>query len=351
MDAESHRISAGGVSAAISAEGAELVSLKDAAGEEFLWQAGPQWPRHAPVLFPIVGRLANDTLHHDGRDYRITQHGFARDARFAWRERSETRAALVLQDDAATRAMFPFAFRLELIYVVESATLAVTTRVTNPGEATLHCGVGAHPGFRWPLVDGIAKDAHRIVFETRETGPALGVEGGLLGGPKPLPFDGRSLPLDEALFASDALVMPAIASRSLRYEALDADRRTAACDVRCVGRIRRSRHLVEAGRCALCLHRTLGVDGKPGRVRWTVRGKARHSVLRSGGNARFHLDRLARRDMTLALDQSEAQGQVSGGRNPAGSFVLASPQDRSICDCSSPFAKLRSAPSMRARNT
>ena len=223
MDPATHRISAGGVSASINAEGAELVSLKDAAGDEFLWQAGPQWPRHAPVLFPIVGRLANDTLHHDGRDYSITQHGFARDALFAWTERSDTRAVLALEDDSSTRALFPFAFRLELIFSVESATLSVTARVSNPGEQTLHCGIGAHPGIRWPLKDEISKDAHRIVFETRETGPALGVAGGLLSDPKPLPFDGTVLPLSESLFANDALVMPAVASRSVRYEALGED--------------------------------------------------------------------------------------------------------------------------------
>ena len=34
--------------------GAEAVSLKNAAGEEVLWQADPEvWPRHAPILFPL----------------------------------------------------------------------------------------------------------------------------------------------------------------------------------------------------------------------------------------------------------------------------------------------------------
>ena len=36
-----------------------------------------------PLLFPIVGRLANDELRHRGKTYRMTQHGFARDNRFA----------------------------------------------------------------------------------------------------------------------------------------------------------------------------------------------------------------------------------------------------------------------------
>lgn len=216
---EKHEISAGGLRAVVGSHGAELVSLRDAAGGELLWQAGPEWPRHAPVLFPIVGKLANDTLRHEGRDYPIGQHGFARDRRFAWTERTSDRMVLRLQDDAETRAMFPFPFVLDVGFAVTEDTLTVTTCVTNPGDGPLPCGVGAHPGFRWPLVDGVAKTAHVIEFDTLETGVALSVEGGLLGEAKPLPFDGRTLPLTQTLFERDALVMPDIASSSVRFVA------------------------------------------------------------------------------------------------------------------------------------
>lgn len=223
-----HSIGAGKLRATIAAEGAELTGLDHDAGGELLWQAGPQWPRHAPVLFPIVGRLAGDTLHHAGADYRLTQHGFARDSRFDWVERSRDHAVLRLTDSAASRGIFPFAFSLELTYLVEDETLSVTTRVGNPGTAVLPCGVGAHPGFRWPLVDGVPPDSHRLEFAAVEQGPALSVEGGLLGAPKPIPFDGRVLPLAPSLFARDALVLPGIASRGLRYVAADTNGRERA---------------------------------------------------------------------------------------------------------------------------
>jgi galactose mutarotase-like enzyme len=79
---ETHTISAGGISATIKADGAELCSLRTPDGQELLWQAGPVWPRHAPWLFPIVGRLKNDELRHRGQSYKLTQHGFARDLQF-----------------------------------------------------------------------------------------------------------------------------------------------------------------------------------------------------------------------------------------------------------------------------
>lgn len=179
-----HRIEAGGISAAVKADGAELTSVRDGEGVELLWQAGPEWPRHAPVLFPIVGRLAGDRLRHEGQDYALTQHGLARDMRFEWVERSQARAVLRLVDDAQTRERFPFAFRLEQIYEVADATLSVTSRVTNTGDVLLPCGVGAHPAFRWPLVEDCPKDRHELRFETPEPGPVLSVEGGLLGAPK-----------------------------------------------------------------------------------------------------------------------------------------------------------------------
>ena len=92
-------MSNGTLSATVKADGAELCSLRDAAGAEMLWQGAPVWPRHAPVLFPIVGRLKDDTLRHEGKSYRLTQHGFARDRRFAWLNRSATACRLVLHED------------------------------------------------------------------------------------------------------------------------------------------------------------------------------------------------------------------------------------------------------------
>lgn len=219
---DTHGIFAPGIAATISADGAELVSLRADAAGELLWQAGSEWPRHAPVLFPTVGRLKDDVLRHDNRQYPMGQHGFARDRRFEWIERGSDRASLRLTEDEESLDRFPFAFVLDMSYAVGDGRLTVTTRVGNPGRTMLPCGVGAHPGFRWPLVDGVEKSAHAIEFEMTETGPARSVVGGLLGAEKPLPFDGRSLPLDEALFASDALVMPGVASRSLSYVANDA---------------------------------------------------------------------------------------------------------------------------------
>ena len=64
----------------ISEVGAELQSIKDVNGKEYLWQADPNyWPRHSPILFPIVCSVNNDTYRVEGKEYHLPRHGFARD--------------------------------------------------------------------------------------------------------------------------------------------------------------------------------------------------------------------------------------------------------------------------------
>lgn len=221
---ETHEIASDRLRATVRAQGGELIALADANGPA-LWNGGPDWPRHAPVLFPIVGRLSDDTLIHQGRSYRLTQHGFARDSLFTWVERSADRAVLELRESPATLAIYPFRFVLQMIYEVAGDTLIVTSRVSNPAEVELICGVGAHPAFLWPLSEVVAKDAHCLTFPQAEPGQGLGVEAGLLTAPIPLPFSGTELPLDESLFVNDAIVIPDTANRSVRFAALDASGR------------------------------------------------------------------------------------------------------------------------------
>ena len=64
----------------VDTHGAEAVSLKNAAGEEMLWQADPAiWKRHAPILFPWTGKLVDGTFTAKGKTWKGGQHGFARD--------------------------------------------------------------------------------------------------------------------------------------------------------------------------------------------------------------------------------------------------------------------------------
>jgi galactose mutarotase-like enzyme len=216
----SHTLRSDSISATIKADGAELCSLKNAEGLELLWQARSAWPRHAPILFPIVGRLKNDELRHRGKIYPMTQHGFARDRKFEWSERGSSSCTLVLTDDTVTRSKFPFAFRLAVAYAVKETFLDVSFEITNTGDETLPASIGAHPAFDWPLLRGLAKEDYKVCFSSEEREPIRRLKDGLLRAtPEPTPIRGRSLALSERLFEDDAVVLDRPVSTTLRCAA------------------------------------------------------------------------------------------------------------------------------------
>lgn len=214
-----YRIGSGDIAATINAQGAELSSLR-AAGAEYMWQAGAIWPRHAPVLFPIVGRLPGDQLRHNGRSSRMTQHGIARDRRFELVEQSATHCRLALDADAETLAAYPFQFRFEATYEVVEQGLRMTYVAINTGDTMLPTSIGGHPAFQWPLPGSTDKLAHVLTFERPEPAPIRSVVGGLLQAePRPSPVIGRDLHPTPELFAADALIFDQLASRSVRFAA------------------------------------------------------------------------------------------------------------------------------------
>jgi galactose mutarotase-like enzyme len=220
MSKDRHTLRGSAIEATIKADGAELCSLKNAEGIELLWQAGPEWPRHSPVLFPIVGRLKNDQLRHRGKTYPMTQHGFARDRRFEWVEQGANSCKLVLTADEATRARYPFAFWLEVTYTVDIADLKVTFDITNTGDEILPASIGAHPAFNWPLLPGLAKEVYALTFSDDEPAPIRRLSGGLMRAePEPSPVCGKTLALSERLFDDDAVIFDRLVSNSVRYAA------------------------------------------------------------------------------------------------------------------------------------
>lgn len=217
---DTHSIAGGGLAAKIKAEGAELCSLTDDAGYQAMWPALAAWPRHAPVLFPIVGALVGDRLVHQGKEYPMGRHGFVRDCRFEWLERTQSACRLVLTDNPATRAMYPFAFRFEVAYAMVGGWVEITFSVTNTGDDVLPVSMGAHPAFNWPLRPGLAKEAHTLTFDADEIAPIRRVRDGLLLAERfANPIKHGRLALNEGLFAADAIILDQVASRSVRFTA------------------------------------------------------------------------------------------------------------------------------------
>jgi galactose mutarotase-like enzyme len=210
------------LSAAINPDGAELTHLRDADDRELMTAADPAfWPRHAPLLFPAIGKTANGTIRVDGTDYPMPKHGFARDLTFAVTDRGPSHVVFTLTDTPETRAAYPFAFRLDVEFRLDGATLTTEARVTNPADTPLLAQFGFHPAFAWPLPFDQPRADHRIAFD-RDEAPDLAAitpDGLIAAEPRPSPLDGRTLHLADALFADDALVWNPVASGSVAYGA------------------------------------------------------------------------------------------------------------------------------------
>ena len=214
-------IASGAFTAGINPLGAELWSLTDPQGREYMTDADPRfWTGHAPLLFPIVGALRNGTYRLDGRDYALPKHGFARTSRFAVAEERPDYVRFRLGDSAASRAAWPFAFALDAEFALGGATLAMAVTVHNTGDRPMPFSFGFHPAFAWPLPDGGAKAGHRLIFARDEPAPIRRIDpakGTLRRGPQSTPVTGRELAPDASLFEADALIWDRLASRSLTF--------------------------------------------------------------------------------------------------------------------------------------
>lgn len=139
-------IEKGGISAKINSFGAELCSLKGKDGFEYMWQC-ESWPHHAPVLFPLCGKIKNNEYTYKGKSYSLRGHGFAPRTEFLLLEKQESKVSFVLTDSEATLAAYPFRFELIAEYAITEEGLVASYTVKNKGEDTLPYMFGWHPAF------------------------------------------------------------------------------------------------------------------------------------------------------------------------------------------------------------
>ncbi len=134
----------------VAEKGAELQSVKDNAGKEYMWQAGPQWNRHSPILFPIVCSVNNDTYTVDGKDYHLPRHGFARDMMFTVVSLTSEKVTMALHDSEETLKVYPYRFNLAVTYRLEGNKVHVIWHVENTDTKEIHFQIGGHPAFNMP---------------------------------------------------------------------------------------------------------------------------------------------------------------------------------------------------------
>ena len=191
--------------------GAQLQSITAGDGTEYLWSGDPAyWSSRAPILFPYVGRLTDDTYTCDGRAYQMTRHGFARRTEFSVLTQGKDHITLYMEDSEESRKLYPFAFRFDVSYVLEGSTLVIVYAVESRDGRTMFFGLGGHPGFRVPLEEGRAFTDYRLTFaQPCQPWQVLMSENYMISGREaPYPLEnGVDLPLRHDLFDRDAIIL------------------------------------------------------------------------------------------------------------------------------------------------
>ena len=131
-----------------------------------------------PILFPVCGAVRQGRFAGADGFLAMPRHGFARD--LPWtvvgRPFGGSTMTLQLNDSAATRRYFPYAFQLSVTYTITSGTLRVESQLRNLSADPMPFQIGFHPYFL--VVDkstvslqAEADDYIDTVAEVRHRGP------------------------------------------------------------------------------------------------------------------------------------------------------------------------------------
>ena len=201
------------LTATINPKGAELNSLKDTTGTEYIWEGNSKyWGKHSPVLFPIVGTLKNNSYLYKGQVYALSRHGFARDNNFTVKHQTEVSVTLSLLSNDDTRRVYPFDFELELVYTLKDTTLHLDYIVTNKSNEPLPFSIGAHPAFALPG----NFESYSLQFEKDEPLVSTQLANDLLSDKNDtVTAQNGNVPLSYKLFENDALIFKSLQSKAI----------------------------------------------------------------------------------------------------------------------------------------
>lgn len=208
-----------------NSKGAELNSVKNSEHNyEFIWQANANvWNRHAPVLFPIVGKLNNNQTEIDNNYYQMLQHGFARDCDFEMINQSDSELSFKLVANRETLTLYPFNFELIVTYSFTEVInqIKVTYVVNNLNNKVMPFSIGAHPGFQLPVKD---LSEYEIDFYTIDSFQKELLSNGLFAEEtEEVKLNKAKLALQKDSFSKDAIVIKDIVAKKIKLNHLHSD--------------------------------------------------------------------------------------------------------------------------------
>ncbi len=188
----------------ISEKGAEIQSVRNSSGKEFIWNGDPSyWTGRAPVLFPICGGLKEDKYLYNGKEYSLSKHGFAKFSMFETENISKASITFLLKSNEETKKHYPFDFELRITYSLDNNSLRVIYSVKNKTAEQMYFSIGSHEAYSIP--EGI--ENYYIEFDRDVTLDSYVLNGNLLENNYITVLEkGNVFNLKDDYFAVDALV-------------------------------------------------------------------------------------------------------------------------------------------------
>lgn len=215
-----HRLENKLLSVGIKSIGAELCSIENKlTGTEYIWQGDPAfWASHAPILFPIIGALKNDTYIFEDKEYHLPKHGFFRNNEaVTLKRKGRDHLTFSLKFSKDTLKAYPFQFELEISYRLHEKTLEVSHEVFNLDEKPIYFSIGGHPAFNAPLFPGETYEDYYLQFDQNmDLNTAVLSKDGLISNTsKAVLKNENEINLRKDLFDNDALIFQEIASKKI----------------------------------------------------------------------------------------------------------------------------------------
>lgn len=197
--------------------GAQMRSIKDAEGKEYLWQGDEKyWNGSAPNLFPYIARLTEGKYTLRGKTYEMPKHGFLRNSVLKLKEKTQTKMVFSLKDSEETYKMYPYHFEIKVKYELFENELKVSYNVTNKDKKVMYFGIGGHPGFQVPIEKELSFEDYFIEFANGTDMKRVGMSEDcfVMGNEEAFPLEeNRRLSLRHNLFDDDAIILKDAPSR------------------------------------------------------------------------------------------------------------------------------------------
>lgn len=129
----------------IGCAGAEIKHLVNKnSGKNLMNTDFESWDYVAPVCFPVLGELPDDTYYYENKKYLIDLHGFAHLQKFSLVSASENSVTYRLNETEYSYKSWPFRFTLEITYTLTGKKVETLYKVINNDEKQMFFNIGGH---------------------------------------------------------------------------------------------------------------------------------------------------------------------------------------------------------------